>query len=510
MLERIDGPAVRRWADVATAALADARAEIDALNVFPVPDSDTGTNLFLTLAQAREAVFRCPEDAALGVVGEAFARGALRGARGNSGVIVSQFLDGLVTSFQAESLESADGAALARALDVAQCAAWLAVGRPVDGTILSVARAAADAADQASDGMAPLAEVSLAALAAARLSLAHTPQELEVLRLAGVVDAGARGLVVMLEALHSVVTGEELEPGKRVALSTATPVMLDHAMLPFATSGGAFEVMFVVEGADGVDLAPELRSRMAGLGDSVGVVGGRGVWQVHVHTDAPVRAIKAGALGRQHQVCVRHLASHAATQRAGHPDRGLVVATSAPNLAADLARMGAVVLVLTADGAATPGEFLRAVADAGATEVVVLACSEAARDSATQAVALLPPARPWVPQPTVHVLDAASDVQVVAGVAVYAEAGSTIDQVRDTVAAMRTAHLDAAGLAEAASTAATLLGGDGEVLTVLRGAGVDPRTVDDLADALALRHPEVELIALDGGQDRCALELGVG
>ena len=163
MLERIDGPAVRRWADVATAALADARAEIDALNVFPVPDSDTGTNLFLTLAQAREAVFRCPEDAALGVVGEAFALGALRGARGNSGVIVSQFLDGLVTSFQAEALESADGAALARALDVAQCAAWLAVGRPVDGTILSVARAAADAADQASDGMAPLAEVSLAA-----------------------------------------------------------------------------------------------------------------------------------------------------------------------------------------------------------------------------------------------------------------------------------------------------------------------------------------------------------
>jgi len=140
----------------------------------------------------------------------------------------------------------------------------------------------------------------------------------------------------------------------------------------------------------------------------------------------------------------------------------------------------------------------------------VLACSEAARDAATQAVALLPPARPWVPQPTVHVLGAATDVQVVAGVAVYAEAGSTIDQVRDTVAAMRTAHLDAAGLAEAESTATTLLGDDGEVLTVLRGAGVVPRTVDDLADALARRHPEVELIALDGGQDRCALELGVG
>jgi len=101
VLDRVDGPAMRRWADVATAALADARAEIDALNVFPVPDSDTGTNLFLTLAQAREAVFRGPADAPLVAVGEAFARGALRGARGNSGVIVSQYLDGLVTAFQA-------------------------------------------------------------------------------------------------------------------------------------------------------------------------------------------------------------------------------------------------------------------------------------------------------------------------------------------------------------------------------------------------------------------------
>jgi hypothetical protein len=82
--------------------------------------------------------------------------------------------------------------------------------------------------------------------------------------------------------------------------------------------------------------------------------------------------------------------------------------------------------------------------------------------------------------------------------------------VRDTVTAIRTAHLDAAGLAEAASTAATLLGADGEVLTVLRGAGVDPRIVDDLADALVRSHPDVELIALDGGQERCALELGVG
>jgi len=510
VLDRVDGPAMRRWADVATAALADARAEIDALNVFPVPDSDTGTNLFLTLAQAREAVFRGPADAPLVAVGEAFARGALRGARGNSGVIVSQYLDGLVTAFQAESLEAADGAALARALDVAQRAARLAVGRPVDGTILSVARAAAEAADHAADDGGPLAEVTLAALVAARRSLAHTPQELEVLRRAGVVDAGARGLVVMLEALHAVVTGQELMPGALSDLSAVPDPEIDHAMLPFATSGGAFEVMFVVEGTGGADLAPELRSRMAGLGDSVGVVGGRGVWQVHVHTDAPVHAITAGALGRQHQVCVRHLESHAATQRAGHPDRGLVVATSAPNLAADLARMGAVVLVLTADGAATPGEFLRAVADAGATDVVVLAGSEAARDAATRSAEQLPPARPGVPQPHVHVLDATTDVQVVAGVAAYCEAGSTIDAVRATVAGMRTAHLDAAGLAAAADTAATLLGADGELLTVLRGAGVDPRTVDDLADALATSHPGVELIALDGGQARCALELGVG
>ncbi len=192
------GLLLRRWCDLTLQALGQAREEIDALNVYPVPDGDTGTNLYLTFEAARAALYAAdPQDDT--DAWSALSRGALLGARGNSGVILSQFLRA-GARLLADAPDGDEGAAaLARALVLAADAGYESVGEPVEGTMLTVARAAGDAATEAAkDGGVPA--TIRAAVTAARDALARTPEQLDVLRRAGVVDAGGRGLVVILEA----------------------------------------------------------------------------------------------------------------------------------------------------------------------------------------------------------------------------------------------------------------------------------------------------------------------
>ncbi|MCE0538989.1 DAK2 domain-containing protein [Kineosporia rhizophila] len=208
MLSVLDPPAARRWAMAALAALADAREEIDALNVFPVPDGDTGTNLYLTLEAAVASAQTLPADAPVAAVADAFARGALLGARGNSGVIGAQLLRGWAQVL-AENTELTAQTAV-ECFRRADEQAWKAVHHPVEGTILSVSRAAAQAAQAAagSEFGADLEAVVSAAAEAAQLALAYTPVQLPELAAAGVVDAGGRGLVVLLDALAEVVLAD--------------------------------------------------------------------------------------------------------------------------------------------------------------------------------------------------------------------------------------------------------------------------------------------------------------
>ncbi|HEY5516076.1 MAG TPA: DAK2 domain-containing protein, partial [Pengzhenrongella sp.] len=275
-MERLDGVAVQAWAQAAAIALEAARGSIDSLNVFPVADGDTGTNLHLTIAQGADEVAALGPDATALDAMRTLAHGALVGARGNSGVIASQFLLGLARGF--DDATGPDAAVFARALDEAQRAARAVVARPVEGTILTVATAAATAARGAVQVGGDLAAVTVAALRGAREALARTPDELAVLRAAGVVDAGATGLVVMLEALVGVVTGR---PAPGIVPIAARTVVRSGAGLAEPFAEGQFEVMFLVESAAG-DLAPELSRRLQALGESVAVVGGSGVWQAHV------------------------------------------------------------------------------------------------------------------------------------------------------------------------------------------------------------------------------------
>src|SRR4051794_7440208 len=285
---------VRRFADLAVEGLSAAREEIDALNVYPVPDGDTGTNMFLTVESARDAMVAAleehPDDLRLAM--RAYARGALLGARGNSGVILSQLIGALLRRIGRAGPDDRSAAVFAEGMALATDAAYAAVGKPVEGTILSVARAASESAAKAAEVPEDrLGDVVRAAAAAAREALARTPEQLPLLARAGVVDAGGRGLCVVPAAAESAIPGKRATTGGFHGGAPALPV----AHIPtgdLTEEGPAYEVMSLLETDDAA--IPPLRQELAGLGDSLVVVGGEGLWNVHVHVDDVGAAVEAG------------------------------------------------------------------------------------------------------------------------------------------------------------------------------------------------------------------------
>jgi uncharacterized protein len=280
----LDAPTLREALVRYHDALEVHREEIDSLNVFPVPDGDTGTNMLLTQRSVVEAL----EDSerSLTALGEAAVRAALLGARGNSGVILSQILRGLLAEVCAED-RPADGSALARGLVRAESEARAAVATPVDGTILSVLRDAARAAEATARGDGDPSVVAEVALRAGGESLARTPDQLPELRAAGVVDAGGKGLVLLFDALVSALRGVPLS----VEVGPHGPVgRAPEEAAPASRYG--FEVMYLLDTAE--RQVEPLRRELAAVGDSVVVVGGGGLYNVHVHTDDPGAAVEAG------------------------------------------------------------------------------------------------------------------------------------------------------------------------------------------------------------------------
>ncbi|MFC4374861.1 DAK2 domain-containing protein [Nocardia halotolerans] len=344
--EALDGATLLAWALSCRTDLEARRAEIDALNVFPIADADTGTNLLATmraavacadtaLAAARGAAARpgdlgesgLPAGDATGIgdaafVARALARGATVGARGNSGIILSQVLRGVADAVVDGPLT---GARLRVALGRAAVLVRTGLSAPVEGTILTVLDRAAVAAAEPADPS--LAAVARAAADGAALALNETPDQLGVLRAAGVVDAGARGLLVLLDCLVEQACGEAparrsylRERGDHDGRGVHAPRDLGvdcgdiHGPGLFGVDGdGApdphFEVMYVLSGTDDTG-ATALRERLAVLGDSVVVVGdGDGVWSAHVHCRDAGAAIEAGlAVGRLARIRVESFA----------------------------------------------------------------------------------------------------------------------------------------------------------------------------------------------------------
>lgn len=544
MLQSLDEAAVRRWAEAGCDALARHREEIDGLNVFPVPDSDTGSNLLATMRAACDAVRRHAEGSGTAEALAVIARGALTGARGNSGVILSQLLRGMAESFEG-SLEDcndaggATGPALRLALRRADELATAAVSDPVAGTVLSVLHAAAEAAGcSASD---KLADVVAAANDAAARALAQTPRQLSVLARAGVVDAGGRGLVVLLETLDAVVTGRSVAPGPAPTPAPARSAPLLRAEREAGSSEYEYEVMYLLDSTDENRVA-KLRAELGGIGDCVAVVGSGGgddqVFNVHVHCSDIGAAVEAGVrAGRPHRITVIRFVDQAPEgpeQARLFVIESTVLAMVGGEGAAELFRgEGA----LTAPATATVAELLAVLAGSRARHVTVLpgasaanpvaeAAAEQARD-AGQDVVVVPTASPVQALAALAVHDPArrpgDDVVAMAEAAAATrrgeltvaaaealtwvgrcQAGDVLGMIDDDVVLIETDPLEAAR-----DLLDRMLSTGGELVTVLLGRDAPDSVADALAGHLHEVHPEVELTVYPGGQPQSILLAGV-
>ncbi|MEO3782899.1 DAK2 domain-containing protein [Actinocorallia sp. B10E7] len=523
MLDILDATAVRRWARLAADALGRTRREIDTLNVFPVPDGDTGTNLHLTVLAAAESVAELPEEAPLPEVWRALSRGALMGARGNSGVIVSQILRSL-----AEILGSGgrpDGPLLEEALAYATELARAAVAHPVEGTILTVLRAASEAA-----GGTTAAEVARSAARGARRALRETTGQLDVLAERGVVDAGAAGLCVLLDALVAVVTEEYPERYEVPARDETKSVVIAHP----AEKDFGYEVIYLLETED--ERVPELRAALDVLGDSLVVVGGDGLWNVHVHVDDAGAAIEAGlAAGRAYRIRVTHLGT-AKAPRAPHTGRGVVAVTAADGLAALFEEAGASVVRRPSGGLPQLAVLVEAILLAGdevavlPNEPEVLALAEAAaaraRDSGVK-IAVIPTeasvqglAALAVHDPLRHfhedVIEMAGTARATrfGGLQVAAEEAMTTVGICQPGDVLGLLEGDVVMIGSSAGEVTRgllnrMLSGGGELVTMITGVGVPPGLVAEVEEELHARRPDVELTVYDGGQVLYPVLLGV-
>jgi DAK2 domain fusion protein YloV len=294
-------------------ALRSHQEHINRLNVYPVPDGDTGTNMALTVESVVQEMDRRPERSMKEVAG-AIAYGSLMGARGNSGVILSQILRGLSDAFADH--DEVDAAHVADGLRRAADGAYAAVQNPVEGTILTVSRAAADGAAEALAATPRLLPVLESARDAAADGLARTPDMLPVLASAGVVDSGGTGLLLLFDSLLTVVDGRPLpEPPPTEATPNAAQAAAGHAATDRSAAARSaeqevgdlrYEVMYLLEAPD--ELIPAFREVWAGIGDSIVVVGGGGLWNCHIHTDDIGAAIEAALqAGRPRQIRVTDL-----------------------------------------------------------------------------------------------------------------------------------------------------------------------------------------------------------
>lgn len=542
---RLEDPGlVRVWTRGATAALRRERAAIDRVNVFPVADADTGTNLYLTLREGDLAVAAEPAEATGADLLTTLARAALLGARGNSGVILSEWLRGLAVAARR-------GGGTADLLTRAATSARSAVAQPAEGTILTAADAAAAAAravESSVDGdTGPLAVVSAAA-AAARAAARASRDELHHLRTAGVLDAGALGLVLVLDALVVAAAGATAgamsgaTAGAAAGVSEADGSMdsvnLDQLLEPASSSpvrgvpavggtepgalahgaeagAGALELMFVLTGpvaATADTVAAGLRTALGEVGDSVVVVGGdagtgTGVWQAHVHTDhldqALAIAAEASRTGSLAQVHVRHL------EAVAQHEWGVVAATSAPALAGALAHAGAVVLLTGGLGstveALTADDVGRVAASTGARRVLLLGVPDGPADvqqhlDVDEVVAVRTPT-------DVHAVVALAALGTLLPIGLPDEPDADVrGTVEEALAGLTVTSVRSDAAVEALRAAA---GPATIVVTALLDAEVPDGLPGLLAAALTERAPEAELVVLATGRPGDGVYLGM-
>jgi DAK2 domain fusion protein YloV len=423
----VDGPTLIRAVAAATRNLERHVDEVDSLNVFPVPDGDTGSNMLATMRAALAAAEALPDDQRdLDSVAEALSRGALSGARGNSGVILSQIIRGMTHG--ADGRRRASGLDLAQGLRKGSEVAYESVLTPVEGTILTVIRDAAEAAESAA-GRQPHVEAVLAVvIEAAASSVQRTPMLLPVLSDAGVVDSGGQGLYRVLEGMLQVDPDARRLGARRGVAATAETLAPSNATLApsnatlapstasshgqgssVAADAHGYETQYLLSSPDGsIDVAA-LRAAIVEIGDSVVVAGDEKLVRVHVHGVRPDLAIAAGLRwGRLSQVDVIDLddqvahhgsveaATGTAVERAVEAAPGvaaamaMVAVTRAPGLARVLESLGARVVKPAHGTRPSVGEIVEGILAVGSGAVIVLPNDRDALLAAGQAATLAP------------------------------------------------------------------------------------------------------------------------
>lgn len=549
-LTTLDAQALLRWARACVRGLERHRDEINVLNVFPIADSDTGTNLHFTMAAALQAAEACEvgSEPPARTVAVALARGAVAGARGNSGVILSQVLRGVA---DAAADRPIDGGVMQNALETALDLVSKSLSTVVEGTVVTVLRGAAKAARSAPTCSLP--DVARAAAEGAVAALEQTPEQLAVLSQAGVVDAGGLGLVVILDALVEVATGALPERPRftvraTVGDSAAAPAQqpaapasrLEH-IHEYETGDAEYEIMYLLDRCSD-DAADTLREKLSDLGDSVVVVSdGSGVWSVHVHSTDPGGAVEAGiAAGVPRSIRITAFAPDQQVSFAATPARPLVrrvLALVCGTAAAELFESEGAT-VLKTGCMASPQELLDAVLSLPADEVFVLPNGLIKPE---ELVAVSRQAR-HLGHPAV-LLPTSSMVQGLAALAVHdpSRAGSDDSYAMAAAAAAtrwgsvqraRSRALTMAGVCEpgdclglvgrevlvidedltgaAAKLADLMLAAGGELVTVLAGQdGAGRYLAESLEQHLQHAHPGIDIMVYPGGQGDDILQIGV-
>jgi DAK2 domain fusion protein YloV len=495
---------VLELARAAESALDRNRARIDDLNVYPVPDGDTGTNMLLTVRAVREALEAGKTDVA---------HAALLGARGNSGVILSQIIRGAVEGFQEDG-------SVATALRRSSDSAWAAVREPAEGTILTVIREVADEAESRRDNELP--ELLHALVEHGDEAVARTQEQLDVLRNAGVVDAGAAGLVEILRGISAYVSGEPLPEPVEAVLSTDA-IHLEPSRYRYCTA-------FVVEGEE-LD-RDTLERELELLGDSLLVVGDATALKAHVHTDDPGSALRAGtAMGVIERVEIANMQLQSAQreERLSHPgsdDRrtAIVAVVTGEGNRRLFESMGATGIV---DGGETMNpsteELLEAIEGTHAPEAVVLANNDNVVLAARQAARLANVPVQVVPSSSLQaglgamlaydpLADAEANARAMEDAATAIATGGVTVASRavsvDGLQVERGAYLGLVGGdpvaggtsfdTVAASVVDRLLAEPRDVLTLITGE--DEPELGPLLARVAELHPDLELEVHPGGQ----------
>lgn len=537
----LNAEAVRTWSSLSLAALGRAREDIDAINVYPVADADTGTNLYLTAESAdRElgdllaGVTDGTAAASLPEAVRAFAHGALIGARGNSGTILAQLLRGVADVLGDEPAGRDPARLLAQALTRAAEEAYRAVAHPVEGTMLTVATAAALAAETAALAAETAAGVAGAAYDGARAALAETPGQLAVLGRAGVVDAGGCGLVAVLGALWQALSGRE--PAPEPVRGRAVPVPRPQEPCAEEHGGPAYEVIYLLEAAE--TEVDRLRTRLDALGDSLVVVGGDGLWNVHVHVDDPGAAVEAAVVaGRPYRIRITHFGDERRRARGERSQRAVVAVVQGEGLAGLCGEAGATTVLARPGEPPAVAELADAIREAHAREVVLLP-----NGAELRAVAAAAAQQARAEGVRVAVIPTRSEVQGLAALAVHDPDGTfDEDVVAMTAAAGATRYGELAvaerqsftsagicqagdvlglidgdiavigtGLAETAEAVlARMLGSGGELVTLVLG----PEAPEDLAGRLEAYvqhgHLAVDTVTYQGGRWSAPLLIGV-